>query len=180
MQFLRENTYINQPQHKFLRWVGWSGPTGPDHPDLVFCEHPEQPRSDDPALYQMIRTWEFQCVFSSFCSHLGWFEGTPDDPDTTRKHTTVTFGGGSIYTPSPSSFISLSLFPTNLDSRTLNPPLVSIQEFDSSKETLGIERKWDSRCDSRALRELALVHLKKHLKQPRFVDSRLLLLELCS
>ena len=119
---------------KFRSKSGWSGP-GPDDLDLVTCERPEQPRSDDPALYQMIRTWEFQCVFSSFCSHLGWFEGTPDDPDTTRKHTTVTFGGGSIYTHSPPSFTPLSLPPTNHASLAFNPSLLSILELDSCKET---------------------------------------------
>ena len=67
------------------------------------------PRSDDPTLYRMIRTWEFWVCFGLFCSYPKWSEVTPDDPGTTRKHTMVTFGGGSIYTPSPPSFISLSL-----------------------------------------------------------------------
>ena len=67
------------------------------------------PRSDDPALYRMIRTREFWVCFGLFCSYPGWSEVTPDDPGTTRKLTTVTFGGGSIYIPSPPSFISLIL-----------------------------------------------------------------------
>ena len=143
MQSLRENTHKNQPQHKFLHWVGWSDPRpddqatqclnfqsksgwsgpGPDDPDLVTCERPEWPRSDDPALYRMIRIWEFQCVFCLFYSHPGWSGGTPDDPGSTRKHTTVTFGGGSIYTPSPPSFTSLSLSD--------QPRLQSIHSFTS-------------------------------------------------
>ena len=129
MQSLRENTHKNQPQHKFLHWVGWSGPRPddpaaqclnfrsksgwsgprPDDLDLVTCERPEQPRSDDPALYRMIRTWEFQCVFCLFCCYPRWSEVIPDDLGTNRKHTMVTFGSGTIYTPSPPSFISLSL-----------------------------------------------------------------------
>ena len=83
----------------------WSG-LGPDDPDLGFCERLEGPG-------RMIRPYtvwsglgKFKCIFSLFCHYPGWSEVTPDDPETTRKHTTVTFGGGSIYTP---SFISLSL-----------------------------------------------------------------------
>ena len=141
----------------------------PDDPDLVTCERPEQPRSDDPALYRMIRTWEFQCSFYLFCSYPGWSEVTPDDPGTTRKHTTITFRGGSIYTPSPPSFISLSLPPTNFDSKALNPPLLSIQEFDSCKETprdwveVRLEvwfesTPWASTCSSQEAFEATLIH----------------------
>ena len=153
MTFLRENTHKNLHSTSFCtrsddpalgRMIRPNSAqtfgVSPDDPDLVTCERPELPRSDDPVLYRMIRTWEFQCVFSSFCQYPGWSEGTPDDPGTTRKHTTVIFGGGSIYTPSPPFFNSLSLFPTNLDSKALNPPLLSILELDSCKET---PRDWE-------------------------------------
>ena len=84
---------------------GWSG-LSPDDPDLVTCERLEEgqagwsgPTPDDPDL-------GISSVFSLFCSYPRWSEVTPDDPGTTRKYTTVTFGGWSIYTP---SFTSLSL-----------------------------------------------------------------------
>ena len=80
---------------------------------------------DDPALGRMIQTWWLVSVQSSpgrmFWPYTGWSGignfsvclvhsvHTPDDPGTTRKHTTVTFRGGTIYTLSPPSFISLSL-----------------------------------------------------------------------
>ena len=129
MTFLRENTHKTLPNTMFLHKVGWSGlgsddpakqwmsalcksgwsGLSPDDSDLVICELLVEARPDDLALHRMIRTWEIQCVFSLFCQHPGWSEVTPDDPGTTRKHTIVTFGGWSIYTPSPPSFTSLSL-----------------------------------------------------------------------
>ena len=114
---------------KFLHWVGWSRVTpddptkqwisalsksgwsglNPDDPDLEICERLV-------VLGRMIRPYtrwsgpgKFKRVFSLFCHYPGWSEVTPDDPETTKKHTTVTFGGGSIYTPSPPSFTPLSL-----------------------------------------------------------------------
>ena len=86
-------------------WAGWSGP------GELWASG--SARLDDPALHRMIRIWEIQCVFSLFCQHPGWSEVTPDDPGSSRKHTMVTFGGGTIYTPSPLSFISLSPRPTS-------------------------------------------------------------------
>ena len=90
-----------QPNSVFQHWVS------PDDPGLGFCEHLKGPG-------WMIRPYtgwsgprKFKCVFSLFCHYPGWSEVTPDDPGTTRKHTTVTFGGGSIYTPSQPSFTSL-------------------------------------------------------------------------
>ena len=83
--------------------------TSPDDLDLVTWERLVEARPDDPVLHRIIRIWEVQCVFILFCQHLGWSGVTPDDPGTTRKHTTVTFGGWGIYTPSPPSFVSLSL-----------------------------------------------------------------------
>ena len=139
MTFLRKNTHKNlhstsfctrsddpaQQCPKFRSKSGWFGP-GPDDPDLVTCERPEQSRPNDPALHRMIRTWEFQCVFCLFCSYPRWSEVIPDDPGTTRKHTTITFGGGTIYTPSPPPFISLSLpdqpqLKTTKSSTSLHP-----------------------------------------------------------
>ena len=101
---------------------GWSG-LNPDDPDLEICERLV-------VLGRMIRPYtgwsgpgKFKCVFSLFCHYPGWSEVTPDDPGTTRKHTTVIFGGGSIYTPSPSSFTPLSLSD--------QPRLQSIHSFTS-------------------------------------------------
>ena len=129
MTFLRENTHKTLHSTKCLHCTGWSGLSlddpakqcrvvlrksrwsglGPDNPDLVICERLEEARPDDPALHRMIRTWEFWVCFCLFYHDPGWSEIIPDDPGTTRKHTTVTSGGGSIYTPSPPSFTSLSL-----------------------------------------------------------------------
>ena len=142
MQSLRENTHKNQPQHKFLHWVGWSSPgpddlaaqclnfrsksgwshPGPDDPDLVTCERPEQPRSDDPALYRMIRTWEFLSVFL---------------PENTQQSLS---GWEYIY-----PFTPLHLLPS-LSPRPTTPPKASntsflfILELNSCKET---PRDWE-------------------------------------
>jgi hypothetical protein len=120
---LQRNHSQKLTQHMFLHKVWWSRP----HSARPYCVSPDDPalgrmirtwwllsvqsedRSDDPALHWMIRTWESLSVFCLFCYHPGWSEVTPDDPGSTRKHTTVTFGGGSIYTPSPPSFTPLSL-----------------------------------------------------------------------
>ena len=99
-----------------LRKSGWSG-LSLDDPDLDFCERLEEARPDDPALHRMIRIWEFWVCFCLFCHDPGWSEITPDDPGTTRKHTTVTFESWSIYTLSPPSFTYLSLSP-----RPTTPP----------------------------------------------------------
>ena len=101
---------------------GWSGLSSDDL-DLKICERLVVPG-------RMIRPYtgwsgpgKFKCVFSLFYHYPGWSEVTPDDPKTTRKHTTVTFGGVSIYTPSLPSFTALSL-PDQ-------PRLPSIQSFTS-------------------------------------------------
>ena len=132
MQLLREIHSQNFSHSTlFQYWVGWSGPR-PDDPDLVTCERPEQPRSDDPALYRMIRTWEFQCVFSSFCQHPGW-------SGLHQKRHIGHFRGVGVYIPLHPLPSFLSLSPTNLDSKALNPPLLSILKLDSCKET---SRDW--------------------------------------
>jgi len=113
--------------------------TSPDDPDLVTWERLVEARPDDPVLQRIIRIWEVQCVFSPFCQHLGWSGVTPDDSGTTRKHTTVTFGGWSIYTPSPLHLL-LSHSPTNHASKALTPTLLSILELDPCKET---PRDWE-------------------------------------
>jgi len=91
-----------------LSKFGWSG-LSPDDPDLGFCERLEGPGR----MIQPYTGWsgpgKFKCVFSLFYHYPGWSEVTQDNPGSTRKHTTVIFGGGSIYTPSPPSFTSLSL-----------------------------------------------------------------------
>ena len=118
--------------------------TGSDHPGLPRMIRPNSDfqhwiSPDDPALVQMIRAWDF---VSTWKGQAGWSGpttddpdlgnssvflaysvSTPDDPETTKKHTTITFGGRSIYTPSPPSFISLSL-PNQ-------PHLKSIHSFTS-------------------------------------------------
>jgi len=104
--------------------------TSPDDPALVRMIRTwwlvsvwKKARPDDSVLHRMIRTWEIWVCFCLFCHKPGWSEVTPDDPGTTRKHTTVTFGGWSIYTPSPPLFTSLSL-PNQ-------PRLQSIKSFTS-------------------------------------------------
>jgi hypothetical protein len=96
-------------------------------------------RPDDSVLHRMIRTWGIWVCFCLFCHKPGWSEVTPDDPGTTRKHTTATFGGWSIYTPSPLHLL-LSHSPTNHASKALNSSLLSILELDSCKET---PRDWE-------------------------------------
>ena len=102
----------------------------PDDPDLVTCERPELPRSDDPDLGIS------ECVFA-------FSVPTPDDPGipwmmrAPPKNTQRSLSGVGVYIPlhPHPSFLSLSLSPTNLDSKTLNHPLPSILELDSCKET---------------------------------------------
>ena len=95
---------------------------GSDHPGLPRMIRPNSDfqhwvSPDDPD-WGFVSAWKGQagwsgsgklkCVFSLFCQYSGWSEITSDDPGTIKKHTTVIFGGGSIYTPSPPSFTSLS------------------------------------------------------------------------
>ena len=107
------------PNSKIQYWAS------PDDPDLDICEHLVVPGR----MIRLYTGWsgpgKFKCVFSLFCHYPGWSEVTPDDPGTTRKHTMVTFGGRSIYTPSPPSFISFSPRPTT-------PPKHSFLHFSPS------------------------------------------------
>jgi hypothetical protein len=82
----------------------------------------------------MIRTWEFKCV-------LAYSVTTLDDPRLLRmireppENTQRSLSGVGVYIPLHPLSSFLSLFPTNLDSKALNPPLLSILELDSCKET---------------------------------------------
>ena len=131
MTFLRENTHKTLHNTNCLHCAGWSG-LGPDDPGLGFCERLEGPG-------RMIRPYtgwsglgKFKYVFSLFCHYPGWSGNH-------QKTHNVTFGGGSIYTPSP-PFIYSSLSPDQPASKTLNPPLLSILQLDSCKET---PRYWE-------------------------------------
>ena len=94
-----------------LSKFGWSG-LGPDEPGQGFCERLEGPGRMIRPYTGWSRLGKFKCVFSLFCHYPGWSEITPDDPGTTRKHTTVTFGGW-VYIPlHPFIYLSLTLRPT--------------------------------------------------------------------
>ena len=105
--FCTGSDHSSQQWQMFRSKSRWSS-TRPDDSDLVTCECPEQPRSDDPALYRMIRTWEFQCVFSSFCRHPGWSEYHQ------KTHNGHFRGWEYIYPFTPFLLFSLSSRPTSI------------------------------------------------------------------
>jgi hypothetical protein len=182
-----------------LIWVGWSGPRPDDpacQPKLSASGRMIRPgwlflfalgrmirpiRLKSSVACRMIRPWEFWRPFraQSVC-WVGWSGHRPDDPVPLSLHITVTWGGWGIYTLSPPSFMAALSQRPNTPAQhwfSLSPPSKSLI---LARIHLGIERKWDLGCGKRALRDLSLVHLKKHLKHPRFVNLRLLLLEHCS
>jgi hypothetical protein len=113
--------------------------------------------SDDPALGRTIRTWWLVSVQSSpgrmirpctgwsgpgnFSVCLVHSVNTTDDPRLPRmiratpENTQRSLSGVGVYIPLHPLPSFLSLSPTNLDSKALNPPLLSILELDSCKET---------------------------------------------
>jgi hypothetical protein len=124
--------------------VGWSGPV-PDDRDLgiLVCYVHSVNTPDDPRLPRMIRA----------------------PPENTQW----SLLGVGVYIPLHPLPSFLSLSPTNLNSKALNPPLLSIQEFDSCKETprdwveviLEVwfeSTPWASTCSSQEAFEATLIH----------------------
>jgi len=105
----------------------------------------------------MIRTWWLvsvqSCPDRMIRSCTGWSGpgnfsvclvlsvSTPDDPRVPQmirvppENTQQSFSGVGVYIPLHPLSSTLSLFPTNLDSKALNPPLLSILELDFCKKT---------------------------------------------
>ena len=88
-----------------------------------------------------MNTRKYDCLYGIFptCYPPRWSSVCPDDPVPQKTHIAVMFGGGSIYTPHP-LHLPLSASMTNHASLAFIPPVSSIQELDSCKDS---PRDWE-------------------------------------